>query len=211
MHDSSMDGPASDVAMALDYRTMKAAIGVLAIAAAVAAGSGPAMTASLFGALIALALSAGAGLTALLELLSRDRDRVWRVAAWASLIPAWLVFAAMLLHAPLLHLDGLRALASILLVGGALLRAWRWRGRQGSAGPSIAFALVFALMALGATWSGVWVQIGDTPVAAINIACALELLGTGSVWLAEAFFSRTGRAPAGCPTVQKARAAMQMA
>ena len=110
--------------MTLDYRAFKASIGVLAIVAAVAAGSGTVMTASLFGALAALALSAGAALSALLELAASDRDRVWRTIAWAALASSWIVFAAMLVYAPLSYLEGLRILATALLTGGAALRTW---------------------------------------------------------------------------------------
>ena len=39
------------------------------------------MTASLFGALAALALSAGVMVSALFELAASDRDRVWRTLA----------------------------------------------------------------------------------------------------------------------------------
>jgi hypothetical protein len=70
------------------------------------------MTASLFGALAALALSAGATLSALLEVAASDRDRVWRAIAWGGLVPGWIIFATMLLHAPLSHLDVLRVLAT---------------------------------------------------------------------------------------------------
>ena len=92
--------------MTLDYRAFKASIGLLAIVAAVAAGSGTAMTASLFGALAAFAVSAGAALCALSELAASDRGRLWRAIAWAALVPSWTVFAAMLVHAPLTYADG---------------------------------------------------------------------------------------------------------
>jgi len=206
-----MESSASDAGMTLDCRKIKVAIGLLAIGAAAAAGTGPAMTAPLFGALLALTLSAGAGLAALLELLAFDRDRIWRAAAWGSLVPAWIVFAAMLLHAPLLHLDALRVLASVLLIGGALLRAWRWHEEPGFASPGITLAPVFALLALAAAWSGAWLQVGDTAAAALNIACALELFGTGSVWLAEAIFDRARRPAAGYVTARQPREATQMA
>jgi hypothetical protein len=209
--ESSMESSASDAAMTLDCRKIKVAIGILAIGAAAAAGTGPATTAPLFGALIALALSAGAGLAALLELLASDRDRVWRAAAWGPLILAWIVFAALLLYAPLVYLRGLRILASALLVGGVILRIWHWRGQHGPASPAIALAPVFASLALVAIWIGVWVQVGDSPLTVINVACALELLGGGSLWLAEACVQRARSPAAGDETALPARAAMQMA
>jgi hypothetical protein len=206
-----MDRAMDQVSMTLYHRAFKASIGVLAIAAAAAAGGGTAMTASLFGALAALALSAGAALSALLELAASDRDRVWRAIAWGALVPGWIVFAAMLVHAPISYLDGLRILATGLLAGGAALRVWRWRVLLGDAGPGVAVAASFALMALGATWSGVWAQLGDTPLTAIGIAAALELCGTGTVWVAEALVRRPTRDSATEPAVAGAHAAMQMA
>lgn len=206
-----MDRAVGRVSMTLDSRAFKASIGILAIVAAVAAGSGTAMTASLFGALAALALSAGAALGALLELAACDRDRVWRTIGWGALIPGWIVFAAMLVHAPLSYLDGLRVLATGLLAGGAALRVWRWRVQMGAASPGAAVAASFALMAVGAIWSGVWAPFGDTPLTAIGIAAALELCGTGSVWVTEALVQRPTRDPAIAPTAAGAQVAMQMA
>ena len=206
-----MDRAVGHVSMTLDSRAFKASIGILAIVAAAAAGSGTAMTASLFGALAALALSAGAALFALLELAACDRDRVWRTIGWGALVPGWIVFAAMLVHAPFSHLDGLRVLATVLLAAGAALRVWRWRAQMWAASPAAAVAASFALMALGATWSGVWAPFGDTPLIAIGIAAALELCGTGSVWVMEASIRRPTRGPAIAPTAAGARAAMQMA
>jgi hypothetical protein len=195
--------------MTLDSRAFKASIGILAIVAAAAAGSGTAMTATLFGALAALALSAGAALFALLELAACDRDRVWRTIGWGALVPGWIVFAAMLVHAPLSYLDGLRVLATVLLAGGAALRVWRWRAQMGTASPAVAVAASFALMALGAIWSGMWAPFGDSPLTAISVAAALELCGTGSIWVMEASMQRPTRDPATAPTA--AEAAMQMA
>jgi hypothetical protein len=74
--------------------------------------------------------------------------------------------------------------------GRSSLARLRWHEEQGFAGPGVTVALVFALLALSAAWSGVWLQVVDTPVTAINIACALELFGSGSLWLAEAFLNR---------------------
>ena len=78
---SSMDRAIDQTSISTDYGAFKASIGVLAIVAAVATGSGTAMTASLLGALAALALSAGAMVSALFELAASDRDRVWRTLA----------------------------------------------------------------------------------------------------------------------------------
>ena len=74
---SSMDRAIHQMSISPDYGAFKASIGVLAIVAAVATGSGTAMT----GALAALALSAGAMVSALFELAASDRDRVWRTLA----------------------------------------------------------------------------------------------------------------------------------
>jgi hypothetical protein len=201
----------NQVSMTLDFRAVKALIGALAIVAAAAAGSGTSMTASLFGALAALALSAGAALSALLELAASDRDRVRRMVGWVALVPGWIAFAAMLLYAPLAHLDGLRILATGLLAGGAALQAWRWHAQQGTAGLGVLLAAAFALMALGATWTSVWVQLGGAAVTAMGIAAALELCGTGSVWLAEASVRRATRQAAIESTTASAPAAIQMA
>ncbi|MDQ2961849.1 MAG: hypothetical protein M3R31_01640 [Pseudomonadota bacterium] len=199
----------NEVSMTLDFRAVKALIGALAVVAAAAAGSGMAMTASLFGALAAVALSAGAALSALLELAASDRERVWRMVGWVALVPGWLAFAALLLHAPLAHLEGLRILATGLLAGAATLQAWRGRAQQGTSGLGVFLAAAFALVALGATWSGVLVQFAGQAVTAMGIAAALELGGTGSVWLAEASVirSRTSIAPIAAST----HAAIQMA
>jgi hypothetical protein len=206
-----MDRAVEQVSMTLDSRAFKASIGILAIVAAAAAGTGTAMTASLFGALAALALSAGAALFALLELTAGDRDRVWRTIGWGALVPGWIAFAAMLVHAPLSHLDGLRVLATVLLIGGAALRVWRWRAQMGAASPAVAVAASFALMALGAVWSGAWAAFGETPLTAFGIAAALELCGTGSIWVMEASMQRPTRDPATAPTAAAAQIAMQMA
>ena len=195
-----MDRAIDQASMTLDYRAFKASIGVLAIVAAVAAGSGTAMTASLFGALAALALSAGAALSALLELAASDRDRVWRTVAWATLAPSWIVFAAMLVHAPLSYLEGLRILATALLTGGAALRTWRWHAQHGAANPGVLLPAIFAVIALGALWSGTWGQLGDTPITAIGVAAALELCGIGGVWVMEAAFPCSVRPAAIGPT-----------
>jgi hypothetical protein len=206
-----MDRAVNQVSMTVDSRALKASTGVLAIVAAAAAGCGTAMTASLFGALAALALGAGAALSALLELAASDRDRVWRTIGWGALEPGWIVFAAMLVHAPLSHFDGLRVLATVLLAGGAALRVWRWHTQMGAASPGVAVAASFALMALGATWSGVWALFGDTPLTAIGIAAALELCGTGSIWVMEASMQPLTRDRATARAAAGAQAAMQMA
>src|SRR5256885_16494162 len=63
---SSMDRAINQASMTLDYRAFKASTGVLAIVAAVAAGSGTGMTAPPFCAPAALALRPGAARSALL-------------------------------------------------------------------------------------------------------------------------------------------------
>lgn len=163
------------------YPRIKAAIGALAMIAAVTAAAGATMSASLFGALAALALGAAAALGALLESTHVDQYRGWRVGAWGVLIPGWIACAA-LLKPPLGHLDGLRVLISALIAGAVALQVWRWRAHQCSAPLGVTVALGIAPLALAATWSGV----GESPVTAISIACALELFGTGGLWLGEA-------------------------
>jgi hypothetical protein len=64
-------------------------------------------------------------------------------------------------------------------------------------------------MAVGATWSGVWTQFGDTPLTAIGMAAALELCGIGAVWVTEASLARTTGDPATAPA--GANVAMQLA
>ena len=117
-------------------------------------------------------------------------------------------FAAMLLHAPLSHLDGLRILATCLLAGMAALQAWQWYAQQGTAGLGAILATGFALLALGATWSGVGAQLDGTVLTAIGIAAALELCGTGSVWLAEASIDSSARDRSVGPIPARAQAAL---
>lgn len=201
----------NEVSTALDFRAVKALMGALAIVAAAAVASGTTITAPLFGALAALALSAGAALSALLELASPERNRVWRTAGWMTLVLGWVAFAAMLLHAPLSHLDGLRILATCLLAGMAALQAWRWHAQQGTAGLGAILAAGFALMALGAIWSGVGAPVGGTVLTALVIAAALELCGTGSVWLAEASIDSSAPHRSVGPIPTRAQPAIQMA
>lgn len=201
----------NEVSSALDFRAVKALMGALAIVAAAAVASGTAISAPLFGALAALALSAGAALSALLELASPERNRVWRTAGWMALVLGWVAFAAMLLHAPLSHLDGLRILATCLLAGMAALQAWRWYAQQGSAGLGAILATGFALLALGATWSGVGAPVGGTVLTALGIAAALGLGGTGSVWLAEAAIDSSVRYGSVRPVPARAQPAIQAA
>jgi hypothetical protein len=182
---------------ALEARTIKLAIGALALVAAVATGVGATLVASLFAGLAALTLSAGSGLAASLELLEADRRRGGRLAAWGALGLGWIVLAAMLLNEPLREPTGLRLLASALLVGGAALRAWRWQAHRACAAPGLAVALGFALLALAATWSGVLLPGGDAPITAIGVGCAFELFGTGSFWLGEAWARRDWQRAAG--------------
>jgi CDP-diglyceride synthetase len=186
-------------------------MGALAIVAAAAVASGTAISAPLFGALAALALSAGAALSAVLELASPERNRVWRTAGWMALVLGWVAFAAMLLHAPLSHFDGLRILATCLLAGMAALQAWRWYAQQGSAGLGAILATGFALLALGTTWSGVGAQLDGAVLTAMGIAVALELCGTGSVWLAEASIDCAARDSSVGPLPARAQAAIQTA
>jgi hypothetical protein len=174
----------------LDYRTLRVAMGALALITAVAAGLATTIAAGLFGGLTALALSAGAGLCAGFELADSEPNRVGRAAAWAVLTAGWISAASMLLGAPQGYLDALRPLVSVLIAGGAALRVWRWWEHTDSDPQCIAGPLVSSLLALTATWSGAWLPFGGTPATAVSIACALELFGTGGLWLAETFLSR---------------------
>lgn len=187
MH-STLNATQSNPAAALDFRPLKAMLGVLAIIAAGASAVGVSMTASLFGALAAGALSAGAAFAALFEPAGCDHHCVWRVGAWVALGAGWIIVAANLLNAPLDHLDGMRILMTGLIAESAWLRASRWRVRPNHASLGMVCALAFALLALAATWSGTWIQGGDP--TAIDLACSLELAGSGCLWVAEAMVSR---------------------
>jgi hypothetical protein len=83
-------------------------------------------------------------------------------------------------------LEELRILATALLTGGAVLRSWRWHAQHGAVNPGVFLPAIFAVIALGAIWSGAWGQPGATPVTAIGVAAALELCGIGGVWVMEA-------------------------
>ena len=148
------------------------------------------MAASPFAALTALALSAGAGFAASLELLESDRHRSWRIAGWGTLVAGWLALAAMQLDLPLLHPTGLRLLTSALLGAGAALRVARWQAHRERMPPGLVTALVLALIALAVTWSGDSMAPGESAATAMGIGCAAELLGTGGLCLGEAFASR---------------------
>jgi hypothetical protein len=200
----------ANVAIARDYRALRVTLGSLAMIAAAAAGAGTAITAALFGALIAFGLSAGAGLAALLEVTEGEPRRGWRVAAWAALVLGWIVVATLFLRAPLQHLDGLRPLISVLIAGGAALRAWRWYLRSYPAA-GIACALSFALLAMTAMWGGPWLPVRDTATTAVSLACALELFGSGILWLAEGAFLHGARSVRGDAAPQRGAAVMPMA
>ncbi len=175
---------------AIDIRSIKAAVGVLALMAAAAAGAAAMLAASLFGALIALALSAGAGFAASLELLESDRHRRWRIAGWATLVAGWLALAALQLDLPLLRLTRLPLLASALFVVSAALRVARWRAHRERTLLGLVATVVLALAALALTWSGGTLPVPESVAAAMGIGCAAELFGTGGLWLGEAFASR---------------------
>lgn len=188
--------------MTLDCGPIKATMGILAMAAAGAAGLGAPMTAPLFGALIGIALSAGAAWAALLEVMDSDAPHWgWRLAAWGVLVAGWGVFAATLLNAPLGPLDRFGFLV-LLIASGAALRAWRWQVRLHQSSLSVVCNLVFALLTLAAVWSGVRLHVGY--MLATTIGCALELFATGASWLAEALITRSNR-----PTTGSQRAALR--
>lgn len=178
-----------------DYAAIKAALGTLCIVAAVACAVGATMSASLFGGLAAITLSAGATFAALIELADGERTRGWRLGVWAALAPGWITVAAILFNAPLGHVDELRVLVSALLAVSAALRAWRWQVRPNGAAPGITLTLGFALLALAAAWSGAWTHVGVA--ATVVFSCALELGGSGSLWYADALMSRRLQARAG--------------
>jgi hypothetical protein len=196
---------------ALDIRTIKAAIGALALVAAVAAGIGATLVAPLFGALAALALSAGAGVAATLELLDADPHWTWRATGWSALVLGWIALAALLLSTPLRDLDGLRVLSSLLLAGGAALRFGRWCVRRGGTVPGLAITLGCTLLALATTWSGWALQTGYSPLAALSIGCAVELFAAGSLWLGEALRTQRRQSPANEEARRQLAAALQMA
>ena len=202
-----MDGSVSHAA--IDTRSIKTALGALALIAASAGGAAAMMAASLFGALTALALSAGAGFAATLELLESDRHRSWRLAGWSTLVAGWLALAATQLDLPLLHLTGLRLLTSALLGAGAALRLARWKARRERTPPGLVAALVLALIALAVTWSGGSMPADESAATAIGIGCAAELFGTGGAWLGEAFASRPSTTNGSVGS--RAPAVMQMA
>jgi hypothetical protein len=193
-----------------ETRAIKAMTGALALLAAVTAGVG-ATLATPFGALAALAMTAAVCLAGSLELLESDHHRGWRMVAWCALAPGWMVLAAMLLNRPLQDAVGLRLFSSVLLVAGAALRLWHASVHDGRACPALAVALGFTLLALATTWSGWLLPMGETPIAAIGIGCALELFGTGSFLLGQAWDTRDRRRAAGNPARLQASAVIHMA
>jgi hypothetical protein len=195
---------------ALETRALKAMTGALALLAAVTTGVG-ATLATPFGALAALAMTAGVCLAASLELLESDPHRGWRLLAWCALAPGWMVLAVMLLNRPLQDPVGLRLFSSVLFVAGAALRLWHASAHDGRASPALAVALGFTLLALATTWSGWLLPTGETPITAIGIGCALELFGTGSFLLGEAWDSRDQRRTAANPGRLQASAVIHMA
>jgi hypothetical protein len=207
-----MDRTANAAAIPRDYRALRAILGALAMIAAVAAGAGTAITAALFGALIALGLSAGTGLAALLEAADADPWRGGRGAAWVALGLGWIVAAALLLYAPIEHREVLRALVSGLVAGGAVMRAAHWRSRSAATGIAAAGTAAVAscaLLALAVLWGGGWLPAGD-PAAAVSVGCAIELFGTGMLWLGEGVFLH-GRDAAARIVPPLRAGAMQMA
>jgi hypothetical protein len=194
----------------IKYRALKIAIGALAVPTAVAGAIGMTITASLFGSLTALALSAGAGFAASLGLLDSDRHRTWRLAAWSALIPGWLALATMFADGTLPP-DMMRPLSSVLLAGGAALRIWRSRVLCRPTPPGLAIALAFTLIALAATWSGLWMPAAAMSTAAIAFGWAFELFGTGGFWLGEASEARSRYTTATDKTGLHAPAVIQMA
>jgi hypothetical protein len=192
---STLNAAKSNPATAIDFRALKAMLGILGINAAAASAVGVTMTPSLFGALAAGALSAGAVFAALFDPANCDHHCGWRAGAWVALGSGWIIVAATLLNAPLSHLDGVRILMSALIAASAALRASRWQIRPNHASLDMLCALAFALLALLATWSGAWTQGGDP--TAINLGCSLELAGSGFLWLAEATLSRRQHRAAG--------------
>jgi hypothetical protein len=165
--------------------------GTLALTAALAAALGSRVAPSIFGAMIAFALAADAGLSALAE-RARPGYRALGLALARGLLAAgWLAFAALLLHTPLAYPDTLRALITVLIGGEAALRVLDRNTRPGHVAPGLALILFWAAAAIAVVWFGGSPPLAANPIAAIATGTTFELLGTGSSWLGSAWVARS--------------------
>jgi hypothetical protein len=124
--------------------------GTLALTAALAAALGSRVAPSIFGAMIAFALAADAGLSALGERASLGYRALCLVLARWLLAAGWLAFAALLLHTPLAYPDTLRALITVL-IGGEAARQIKHAPRSRRAG--LALVLFWAAAAIAVSGS----------------------------------------------------------
>ena len=122
--------------------------GTLALTAALAAALGSRVAPSIFGAMIAFALAADAGLSAWGERASPGHRAPGPALARWLLAAGWLVFAALLLHTPLAYPDTLRALITVLIGGEAALRVLDRNTRPGHVAPGLALILFWAAAAI---------------------------------------------------------------
>jgi hypothetical protein len=167
--------------------------GALALAAALAAGLGSRLAPPVFGAVLALALAADWGLSALAESEATHRARGVALARWL-LAGGWLSFGVLLLHTPLAYPDPMRVLITALIVVGSASRVLdRYERHAGLAAPGLAIVLFWAAAAIAVTWFGGSPALAANPVAAMAIAATFELLGTGISWLGSAWLALSER------------------
>ena len=162
-------------------------VGTLALGAAVAAALGSRIAAPFFGAIVAVALAGNAFVFALCETANATPNARWRPVGWGVLAAGWLVFAFLLLHAPLAYTDPLRVFVTGLVVGGAAMRGLEGYPHLGPTAPALALTLFFAAAAVAVAWFGGSPALAANPLRAISTAAALELCGAGSAWLGGAW------------------------
>src|SRR5215475_14784994 len=118
--------------------------GALAVAAALAAGLGSRVAPPVFGAVLALALAADWGLSALAEPEATYRARGVSLGRWL-LAGGWLSFGVLLLHTPLAYPDPMRVLITALILGGSASRILdRYARGDRLAAPGLAIVLFWA-------------------------------------------------------------------
>jgi len=167
--------------------------GTLAVGAALAAALGSRVAPSIFGSMIAFALAADAGLSALGERASLGYRALGLVLARWLLAAGWLAFAALLLHTPLAYPDTLRALITALIGGDAALRVLDRNTHRDHVAPGLALILFWAAAAIAVVWFGGAPTLAGNPIAALATGVTFELLGTGSGWLGNAWVARSMR------------------
>ena len=183
--------------------------GTLALGAAFAAAVGSRIAPPVFGAIIAVALAADAGLGALAEPATPGGRALGLVFARWLLAAGWLAFAALLLHTPLAYPDTLRTLITVLIGAGAALRMLGWwdlrpDARRRYVAPGLALILFCAAAAIAVTWFGGSPALATKPVSAIATGVTFELLGTGSSWLGGAWAARSmGRGALSGPALRR--------